>query len=227
MKDYKYILFDLDGTIVDSGLGITNAVSYALSKFGISVASREELFGFIGPPLMDSFQRFFGFSKEKAFEAVEQYRVYYRAKGLFENTVYEGVEEMLASLRAAGKRVILATAKPEEFAKTVIKDVGLEKYFSFIGGAEMESAENRGLNIRSKKEDVIAYVLSECGIEDKSSAVMVGDRENDIVGAKLNGIDSVGVLFGYGSLAELTGAGADHIAETPMEVVGAVCGKTR
>ncbi|MBO4848630.1 MAG: HAD hydrolase-like protein [Clostridia bacterium] len=220
-KGYEYILFDLDGTIVDSGEGITNAVMYALKAFGMSVADRSELYCFIGPPLMDSFQRFFGFSREEAWRAVTEYRVYYREKGLYENTVYPGTEDMLGRLNAAGKRVILATAKPEEFAKTVIEHEGLGKYFAFIGGAEMETASGRA---RQRKDEVIAYVMESCGITDPKRALMVGDRAGDVEGAAANGMDCVGVLYGYGSREELEGAGAHRLAQSPEEVFRIACG---
>ncbi|MBQ6876302.1 MAG: HAD family hydrolase [Lachnospiraceae bacterium] len=209
---YNTILFDLDGTLTDPGLGITNSAAYALKKHGIEVADRTVLYPFIGPPLLDSFQRFYGFSEEQSEQAVADYREYFREKGLFENEVYSGVEELLQRLKESGKRLIIATSKPEEFAVKILKHFGLASYFDYIVGATMDSS-------RSKKGDVIAYALEVCGITDKTDVVMVGDREHDVLGAKENGLDSVGVLYGYGSREELEKAGATCVAETVEDIL--------
>ena len=209
---YNTILFDLDGTLTDPGLGITNSAAYALKKHGIEVADRTALYPFIGPPLMDSFQRFYGFSAERSEQAVADYREYFREKGLFENEVYEGVEELLKHLKASGKRLIIATSKPEEFAVRILEHFHLAKYFDHIVGATMDSS-------RSKKGDVIAYALEVCGITDKTDVVMVGDREHDVLGAKENGLDSIGVLYGYGSCEELEKAGATYVVETVEDIL--------
>ena len=209
---YNTILFDLDGTLTDPGLGITNSAAYALKKHGIEVADRTVLYPFIGPPLLDSFQRFYGFSEDQSEQAVADYREYFREKGLFENEVYSGVEELLQHLKESGKRLIIATSKPEEFAVKILKHFGLASYFDYIVGATMDSS-------RSKKGDVIAYALEVCGITDKTDVVMVGDREHDVLGAKENGLDSVGVLYGYGSREELEKAGATCVAETVEDIL--------
>lgn len=207
MKEYKTVLFDLDGTLTDPAFGITNSVIYSLKKYGIENVEREELFKFIGPPLHESYQKFFGFSEEESFKAVEYYREYYKTKGIYENIVYGGVENLLKSLVASGKTVALATSKPEVFAKEILRYFNLEEYFTFVAGANLDGS-------RTLKADVIRHALDSMGITDKSSVVMVGDREHDIIGAKTIGIDSIGVLFGYGSREELEAAGADYIAET-------------
>ncbi len=206
MKTYNTILFDLDGTLTDPGLGITNSVMYALKKYGIEVSDRSELYKFIGPPLAESFEKYYGFSTEESYKAVDCYREYYRDRGLYENTVYDGIEDLLKELKAAGKTLIVATSKPEVFAKEVLRHFGLDKYFEYIAGGNLDGT-------RTVKAEVIAYALDSCGITDKENAVMVGDRMHDIVGAKTVGIDSIGVLFGYGSREELENAGADYIAE--------------
>lgn len=211
---FSSILFDLDGTLTDPGQGITNSVAYALERFGIRVADRTALYPFIGPPLQDSFAEHFGFSKEDCERAVGYYREYFREKGIFENEVYDGIGALLSSLRGAGRQVVLATSKPEPFAETILRHFDLFGYFTAVCGATMDSA-------RSRKADVIAYALEKCGVRDLSTAVMVGDREHDIQGAKSVGISSVGVLYGYGSLPELQAAGADYIAET-VEALGAL-----
>lgn len=207
MKKYNTVLFDLDGTLTDPAVGITNSVMHALNKYGITVDDRRELYKFIGPPLHESFEKFYGFSRKEALQAVEYYREYYKDKGIYENVVYDGVETMLKSLYESGKKIILATSKPEIFAKEILRHFNLEKYFYYSAGANLDGS-------RTDKAEVIEYALCEGKVEDKSAAVMVGDREHDIIGANKNGIDSIGVLFGYGDRAELEAAGADYIAET-------------
>lgn len=212
MSKYDVILFDLDGTLTDPGIGITNSVMHALKKYGIEVEDRTSLYKFIGPPLIDSFEKYFGFSHEEAVKSVDYYREYYKDKGIYENEVYPGIENILATLYEKGKKIILATSKPEPFAKEILRHFGLDKYFLFAAGSTMDET-------RTNKAEVIEYALSECGITDKTSVVMVGDREHDIIGANKNGIDSIGVLFGYGSREELETAGAAYIAETVEEIL--------
>ncbi len=211
MKKYETVLLDLDGTLTDPGIGITNSVMYALKKYGIEVADRAELYKFIGPPLNESFEKYFGFSHEEAMKAVEYYREYYKVKGIYENSLYDGIENLLKKLFENGKRIILATSKPEVFAKEILRHFGIEKYFSYIAGSNLDGS-------RVAKADVIAYALTEAGVADKTGAVMIGDREHDIIGAKKNGLDSIGVLFGYGSRDELEAAGANFIAETVSDI---------
>ncbi|MGN0451751.1 MAG: HAD family hydrolase [Acutalibacteraceae bacterium] len=211
MKKYKYILFDLDGTITDSALGITNSVKYALNKLNAPIPPYETLCKFIGPPLLDGFRDICVFDTEKAQAAVKLYREYYETTGLYENAVYGGIPEFLKALKENGKTVILATSKPEKFARLILDHFDLMQYFDYAAGASMDETRN-------KKDAVIAYALKECNITDKSLAVMVGDRHHDIFGAKQNGIASIGVLYGFGSLKELTAAGADYIAENIDEL---------
>lgn len=206
MKNYKYILFDLDGTITDSALGITNSVKYALNKLNSPIPSYDTLCKFIGPPLLDGFRDICGFEREKAQTAVKYYREYYETTGLFENAVYDGIPELLKALKESGKSVILATSKPEKFARLILEHFNLMQYFDFAAGASMDETRNN-------KDAVIAYALKECNIKDKSLAVMVGDRHHDVDGAKVNGISSIGVLYGFGNREELETAGADYIAE--------------
>ncbi len=207
----KYIFFDLDGTLTDPALGITNSLIYALEKFGMHVKSREELYKFIGPPLADMMMREFGFSKEKAQEGVANYREYFRDKGIFENTVYDGIPQMLSSLQECGYKLALATSKPEEFAKQILDHFDLSKYFYFVGGSDMGEK-------RSTKDAVITYVLESLHITDPQKCIMVGDREHDVLGAKKCGMDCIGVLFGYGSKEELTAAGAIGIADSVSDL---------
>jgi len=192
-------------------VGITRSVQYALSFFGITIYNLEELCPFIGPPLKDSFKEFYHFTDEQAEEAVQKYREYFSAKGIFENEVYEGMEEFLKDQTQQGKNVMLATSKPEPFAIQILEHFNLGRYFSFIGGSTFDGS-------RSTKTDVIRYVLDTQDIKDLSKVVMVGDRKHDIEGAKENGVDSVGVLYGYGSEAELKQAGADYIVASIAEL---------
>lgn len=211
MKNYKYILFDLDGTLTDPKEGITKAVAYALDSYGIHVEDLDTLRSFIGPPLRDSFVKYYDFSEEEAEKAVAKFREYFRPYGIYENKMFEGVDNMLETFVDCGKQVILATSKPETFAKVILEYFDLTKYFTFIAGGDFEG-------LRDRKADVIAYALAEAGVQNKSEAVMVGDREHDIFGAKENGIDSIGVLFGYGDRAEHEAAGADYIVESVEEL---------
>ncbi len=211
MKVYGTYFFDLDGTITDSSLGITNSVMYALKRFGIEEGDRRKLYKFIGPPLTGSFREYYGFSEEKAAEAVRYYREYYQDRGIYENRVYDGFEEMLKALKAAGKNLVVATSKPEPYAREIIDYFKLSGYFDYVAGMELDGG-------RGTKAEVIRYALSACGIEDKSGVLMVGDREHDVFGAKDAGVDCLGVLYGFGSREELERAGADYIAETVEEI---------
>ena len=204
------VFFDFDGTLTDPGEGITNSAAYALRKFGLDVRERAELYPFIGPPLDYSFRTFFGLSEDDSILAVKYYREYYAAHGIFENTLFDGVAELLATLKKRGKKVVLATSKPEHYARLILEHFGIDKYFDAICGGSMDEKRN-------KKDEVIAYALGESKT-DAADAVMVGDRYFDIDGAKANGLASVGVLFGYGDRAELEGAGADTIAADVKEL---------
>lgn len=208
---FKYILLDLDGTLTDPAIGITNSIMYALEKFGIRVNDRSELYSFIGPPLQESFMRFFGFSEADAVRAVEYYREYYRDKGIFENLVYDGVEDLLQLLKEKGRTVILATSKPELFARQILEHFDLAEYFDFVAGSELDGR-------RVHKDEVVRYALDACKISDLAKAIMIGDREYDIIGARKIGIKSLGVLYGYGDRKELEVAGADYILDTVAEL---------
>lgn len=211
MKNYRYILFDLDGTLTDPQEGITKSVAYALRYFGIEVENLESLCKFIGPPLKESFMKFYGFDEEKAELAVEKYREYFAPAGIFQNKVYDGVDSMLKNLKESGKQIVLATSKPQVYAEKILKHFQLDMYFSFIAGSELDGR-------RVKKGEVIAYALKGAGVEDVRTAVMVGDREHDIIGAKENGMDSIGVLYGYGCAEEFEKNGADAVVETVEEL---------
>ena len=208
---YKTILFDLDGTITDPGVGITNAVAYALDAFGNKYESKESLKIFIGPPLREQFMEYCEVNLEGGEEYVKKYREYYAVTGLYENVVYDGIENMLISLKNAGKKIILATSKPEKFAKIILDYFDLSKYFDFVAGALMS-------NTRTKKDEVIAYALENIENYELSSTVMVGDRMHDVLGAGKFGIETVGVTYGYGSRAELENAGSKLVVDTVEEL---------
>jgi len=209
---FQYILFDLDGTLTDPATGITNSIMYSLNKYGIKVNDRSELYSFIGPPLQKSFEKFYGFSEEEAKKAVEYYREYYRDKGIFENKVYDGIRELLQLLKERKRTIILATSKPELYAKQILEHFQLSSYFDFIAGSELDGR-------RVNKDEVICYALNGCNIYDLSKVIMIGDREYDVFGAHKQGIKSIGVLYGYGDRNELENAGADYILETVADLI--------
>lgn len=216
MKNYDVILFDLDGTLTDSSPGIINSIVYALKKYDIAVEDTASLRKFLGPPLHESFKEFYGFDDEKSMEAVSFYRQYFSTKGLLENDVYNGIADMLSELADKGKRLILATSKPQEFTNRIMEHFDLAKYFEFIAGSNMDGT-------RSKKAEVIEYALNACGITDKSKTVMVGDRKHDVIGAAAVGIDSIGVEYGYGDYEELSNAGATYIVKTVEDLNKLLC----
>ena len=209
---YDIVLFDLDGTLTDPGEGITNSVAYALNKLNIKVKDKTELYNFIGPPLIDSFMKYYDMSYKDGLKAVDYYREYFGVTGIFENQVFDGIHELLADIKKSGRTISLATSKPEVYAKKILEHFDLTQYFDFVGGATMDET-------RSKKVDVIAYTIKQLSVTDKSKVVMIGDRHHDIEGANQNGIDSIGVLFGYGDREELETAGATYIAETINDIL--------
>ena len=205
---WNTILFDLDGTLTDPAEGITKAVEAALNHYGITVADRAALHKFIGPPLDESFPEFYGFDAARTAEATEVFRAYFDRQDWRENIPYPGVEDMLRDLRAAGKRLLVATSKPEVFALRIMEHFGLARYFDHICGAPMDNQEG------AKKAAVIRDALRRAGVEDLSTAVMVGDRRHDIDGARQAGLEAVGVLWGYGDLQELEASHPVHIVES-------------
>lgn len=211
MIRYNYVLFDLDGTITDPKIGITKSVAYALRHFKIEIEDLSCLIKFIGPPLRNSFMEYYDFSQEDAEMAVQKYREYFGTTGLYENTVYTGMEDLLKNLNNQGLKLILATSKPTEYAVKILEHFDLLKYFSYVAGSELNGD-------RSIKSEIINFALEKNNIKDKSRVIMIGDREHDILGAKEVGISSIGVLFGYGSRHELEKAGADLIAETVKDI---------
>lgn len=208
---FDYILFDLDGTLTDPGVGITSSVAYALEAYGIKVEDKSKLNCFIGPPLHESFVKYYNMSTLLAFDAITKYREYYSERGIFENEVYLGIPGLLQKLKQAGKAVIMATSKPECFAKRIAEHFNIDSYFDCITGSELDGG-------RVDKAEVIECALERMRITDRSKCVMVGDRLHDIIGAKKTGIHSIGVLYGYGSREELEENGADKIVSTVCEL---------
>lgn len=206
---YQYVLFDLDGTLTDPALGITNSVMYALRHFGIEVRDRRELYYFIGPPLKETFEKSFHFTPDEGEEALAQYRVYFSEKGLFENSVYDGIPELLKTLTERGVKVVLATSKPTVYADRILEHFGLKQYFTFLSGSELNGA-------RVEKADVIQYALDHLPLTENDKVIMVGDRSFDVSGAAVCGLPCIGVLYGYGDKTELKDAFA--IAKTVSDL---------
>lgn len=207
----NYILFDLDGTLLNPKEGITKSIQYALKHMGIEVEDLDSLSKFIGPPLRDAFRDYWNFNEEEVAQAMIKYREYFSVTGLYENIIYPNIEEMLQHLVQGGKKLILATSKPEVFAKQIMEHFHLAQYFQDICGSTLDAS-------REKKGDVIRYALCKNKITDMEQAVMIGDRKHDIIGAKENSMDSIGVLYGFGNRQELLEAGAGQIAETVREL---------
>lgn len=207
---YQAILFDLDGTITDSKEGIINSILYALSKFNMKEDPRK-LEAFIGPPLYRSFQEYYGFDEEKAWQGVAFYRKYFSEKGIYENAVYPGIPQLLSELQEWGKTLVLATAKPAPYAERILEHFKLRNYFTWIFGSNMDGT-------RALKDEVIRDILLELQDVPKDKVIMVGDRNHDILGANANGIASIGVTYGYGSLNELKESGADYLAASVEEL---------
>lgn len=210
----KAILFDLDGTLTDSGEGIMNCAELALRHFGLPIPDRQTLREFVGPPLDATFIRF-GVPADKTDEAIRVYRSRYVTVGLFENFPYPGMEDALRTLKAQGHCLFVATSKPEGLSKQILEHFGLAKYFDIICGATTDGS-------RSSKADVIDYLLKQTG--DLSQALMVGDTTYDVIGAAKHGIETIGVSWGYGNVPDMEKAGAKAIAHTMDELVSLLNG---
>ena len=205
------ILFDLDGTITDPMLGITNSVMYALKRYGIVVEDRRELYKFIGPPLAESFSRYYGFSESEGYELVKVYREFFSDKGLYENEVYEGIEDMLKTLKDEGHKIYLATSKPQVFMDHIAKTCDLRKFFDVIVGADADKLD-------SGKKDIIEKAFNSLRPQGCEKPLMVGDTKYDILGAKNADVPSVAVTFGFGSIDEMIVAGATYVAKNCEDI---------
>lgn len=210
MKVYKYIAFDLDGTLTDPEAGLTAGFAYALSKMGVDYGERQSLKRFIGPPLKSEFRLAYGMSDAEAEECVRLFREYFQVYGWWDNRLYEGIPEMLAALKARGKTLLLATSKPELFAAKILRLFDIMKYFDFVGGATLD-------HTRVEKSDVLSYALDSVNA-DRAVSILVGDRVYDAEGARLCGIDSLGVTYGHGSESEIRESGFSFIAKTVGDI---------
>jgi len=213
---WDVVLFDLDGTLTDSGLGVGNGVLYALAQMGFPKPSDDELKKYLGPPLWNSFSDYAGMDESQTIEAVRLYREYYNETGAYENSVYLGIPELLARLVTDGKRLAVATSKVDYAAVNILQHFNMDQFFDVIAGSD-ETGELRGT-----KALVIEHALSELRMCDGTSIVMIGDREHDILGAKEHGIPGIGVLYGYGDRAELEAAGAIEIASEVSDLATAL-----
>ena len=218
---YRYLLFDLDGTLTDPAEGITNCVAYALAHFGIE-AEPSSLTSFIGPPLLDQFMAYAGFDRETSAAAVEKYRERFRDIGIFENRVLDGIPELLHTLCKNGYVLCISSSKPEIFVNRILEKYDLAKYFCVTVGAELDGR-------RGKKADVILETLRRLGerfpdadFSDRSSCLMIGDRIHDMEGAEACGMDALGVTFGYAAPGELEASAAKGIASTTEEILSFV-----
>ena len=211
MKEYTAIAFDLDGTLTDPEAGLTSAFAYGLSKMGIDFGEKKNLRRFIGPPLKAEFMKVYGFNDAEAEECVRLFREYFSVYGWWDNKLYPGVPEMLSEFKSRGKKIILATSKPEIFAVKILRLFDIEKYFDFIGGATLD-------HTRVEKNGVLSYSLDSAGA-DREHSVLVGDRRFDAEGAAFCGIDSLGVLYGHGSREEIESAGFTYTAESVSDIL--------
>lgn len=208
---YSVILFDLDGTLTNPLEGITNSALYALDKMKIDAGNSASFNKFIGPPLRISFQEFYSLSADDANRAVEFYREYYSVRGMYENKVYTGIPELLATLRQEGKMLFVATTKATFFAEKVLQHFELDKYFTMIIGSNLDGT-------RSAKTEIIKCILDTLPGVPKENIIMVGDRMFDIDGARANNIKSVGLTYGYGTWDELANARPDYMASSVAQL---------
>ena len=212
MKHYSTILFDLDGTLTDPQVGITKSVQYALGRMGIEEPALEKLIHFIGPPLAASFRESYSMDQEQSVQAVQYYREYFSQTGIYENAVYAGIPELLEKLRSAGKTLAVATSKPHVFANRILQHFALADSFVFVAGSNLDGS-------RVEKAEVIEYALKNLDVPCAEEVLMIGDRKHDVIGAKLNRLDSLAVSYGYGSRAELTSARPTYLVDTVEEIL--------
>ena len=215
MKTKNNIIFDLDGTLTDSGPGIKNSLRYTLNYYGLPMEDEQSLNRYVGPPLLVSFQKYMGFTKEQAKEAITVYRSYFTRKGMFENRVYDGIIPLLETLKAQGKGLFIATGKPTVYTLQILEHFHLAKYFDVVCGIGLDESD-------MGKDELITKVMEQANLS-RETCLMVGDREFDILGAKAVGIPGVGVTYGYGTQEELKGAGATAIASCVLELKEILC----
>lgn len=205
----KNMFFDLDGTLIDSSEGITKAAEYALNYYGVKVENRKNLKKFIGPPIYDSFSKYYNFDKEKSKQAVSKFREYYSKIGILESRLYDGIKELLRDLYEGGNNLIIATSKPQVFTERILAIHQIDKYFKFICGATLDGS-------LIDKADIIKCGIDELNIVNKEECIMVGDTKFDIIGAKENNMNSIGVMYGFGSKDDFEDA--TYIAQNVEEL---------
>lgn len=211
MNKYRYIIFDLDGTISDPKEGLINSIVYSCKKFGINDYNPEEFTSFIGPPLHISYKSRFNLSDAEAEKIVKYYREYYSDKGKFENSLYSGIPEFLEYLKSKNYILAVATSKPTVFSKEILEHFCLADYFDVVIGSNLD-------NTMSEKSEIIAEVIKKLNLEAPNKCIMIGDRKFDIIGAHQNGIKCISMLYGYGSMQEFKAHNADYIFETLEEI---------
>lgn len=216
MSIYDILLFDLDGTLTDPKIGITKSVQYALSKFNIKEENLDNLEKFIGPPLMESFCDFYSFKEQEAVKAVQYYREYFSIKGIYENVLYPKIPELLIKLKNLNKKKIVATSKPTIFAEKILKHFKIYHHFSSVIGSNLDGT-------RTSKTEIIKFILSKLPDVKKENIVMIGDRKHDVIGAKNNGIHSIAVSYGYGTIEELINVNPTYIAGSVEELFELLC----
>ena len=212
MSKYNIVLFDLDGTVIDSIEGILNSMNYSFRNVGIDEINKENLLPFIGPPIVHTLQQHYGMTEEAANHTMTFYHKYYREKGWKQFSLYDGIEELIKELKRQGKKIGMATNKPKYYAEKIIEYKNLHMFFDYIGGSNFE----KGI---TNKKLVILDCLDKMGVNDKSKVVMIGDRHYDIDGAKEAGIDAIGITYGYGDKNELTKAGAIKVLDTTKNII--------
>jgi len=212
MKNYSVVLFDLDGTLSDPKIGITKSVQHALQKAGVMVNDLDELEPFIGPPLQVSFQEIYGFNDAQITQAIRDYRERFTERGMFENKLYEDIPALLAHLKQQGYILTIATSKPTVFAEQIIKYFQLESYFDLVVGSHLDGS-------RSDKSEIIEEVLQQFDSYPKERFIMIGDRKYDLIGARKNQIDAIGVTYGFGSLEELKNEEPTYIVDNVNDLL--------
>lgn len=204
------VLFDLDGTLSDPKIGITKSVQYSLKKYNIEIDDLSELEKFIGPPLKESYIKYFSFSESESIAAIDYYREYFSEQGMYENTLYPGIADLLQSLKDKGVTIALATSKPTFFAEKILQHFEIDQFFTEIVGSNMD-------NTRTDKRSIIDYALGKLN-KSHSSSIMIGDRKHDLIGARSNSVGTIGVLYGYGSEEEIAKENPDYIVGTVSEL---------
>lgn len=209
-ESYTFVLFDLDGTISDPRLGIVHSVQYAAKMMGLRDVQAAEVEAHIGPPLQETFAEVFGLDEEETRKMIGYYRDYFKETGMFENVLYTGIQQLLETLKST-KRLVVATSKPTEFAEKILSYFQIDHYFELVVGSNLDGT-------RTTKGEIIRFILEQYGEYQPDDFIMIGDRKQDCHGAGQNGIDSIGVTYGFGSPAELKGENPSHIVDTVSEL---------